>query len=83
MHGIWVLRGQGPITNAYQTSAYVMPEDVPLSKASHTAKPKVIVSGEGLYKGINTERHDSLVAINATVYPEGRKKSVLEHSESI
>lgn len=54
-----------------------------MSKASHTAKPKVIVSGEGLYKGINTERHDSLVAINATVYPEGRKKSVLEHSESI
>ena len=43
--------------------------------------PESLWSGEGLDKGINTKRHDSLVAIHGTVHPEGGKTSVFDDSD--
>lgn len=76
MASVW-REGKPQGASAHQTSAYITPADVPLSKASDMAEPGVLWSGEALYKGINTGMCDSLVAIHVTVYPEGGKNTYL------
>lgn len=71
LHGIWVPRRQTPQCKCSSHFCLHHPCWCPIAQSKSHGQ------AQGLYKGINTGRCDSLVTIHVTVYPERGKNNYL------